>query len=206
MAVAPPRTALWAVAAAAAWRPLPVALLLEEAGEQPTCLEAGHDEHVSFMTNEHYFETRVLPLLEHAKSRAPVLRLKLWLLRGGVLICGTLATVLGALELCTWVPVAVSLSVVLTSMLQHFKYRERLHATTTAVGEFRALSIYWDALSTVARRMPEARQRLVDTAEGASMHMQLAWAGENFSRGLTSSASASVAPAEGPNDRAGEGK
>jgi ribosomal protein L34 len=59
-------------------------------------------------TNADYYRGRVLPMLEECRKRAPQLRRLTFLLDFLVLLSGSIATILAALELAQWIPLVVS--------------------------------------------------------------------------------------------------
>lgn len=154
-----------------------VALLSVKAG-----VEHVHSQdieaHTSVLSNERYFKMRVLPFLDICNASAPRLWWKMQMTTMVGLIFAALATVLGALGFKCCVPLAVSATTVVTSVQHHFKFKQRLEATTKAAADLSSLVVFWSCLGPVAQRMDSTKRRLVSTCEAASLGIAKSWAGD----------------------------
>ena len=115
----------------------------------PTDPEDRHiwERHIGCLSSHEYFSERVLPLLRSMECEAPTLQRKYTIVQILNMVAASLATVLGATGQTSWIPIAVSASTVLTSFLEHFKFKVRLNSTTQAMGELRALVSFCAKLS-----------------------------------------------------------
>lgn len=129
------------------------------------------DDYVSTLSNEAYFESRVRRLLKLFARKAPRLNFFFVTLQFLVLLCSSLATILAALELETWLPIAVSFAVVFQSLLVHYNLKHWLSGTTSGMGQLQALEMQWSALGAVDRRLMSTRETLTSICEEAALQV-----------------------------------
>lgn len=132
-------------------------------------------KHVGSLTSQVYFFTRVLPMLHWMERDALRLQRIYITVQVVSMVAATFATVLGVTGHSSWVPVAVSTTTVLSSVLEHYKLKVRLTNTTQAIVELRALVSEWEAMGEIAKCMPEARARLVHVTESVELSHARGW-------------------------------
>jgi len=137
----------------------------------------GLRNYLNGLSNEAYMKTRVKPLLKDCNLKSPRLSCMYNVLNLMVILSSSVATVLGALEFQTWVPVAVSAGTVFASLQEHYMFQQRLAATSTAAGDLNALVVFWESLGPVSRRMMTTRHHLVAVTERAASAIATAVAG-----------------------------
>jgi hypothetical protein len=134
--------------------------------------------HIGVLSTGKYLKLRVFPLLSKCNQDAPRLWLKMQVTNFCGLVFAAMATVLAAVGMKCFVPLAVSATTVFSSVQNQFKFKQRLAATTSAVGELTALVVFWESLGPVAQRMESTKCRIVAGCEAVALNIATAAAGD----------------------------
>mmetsp|Transcript_73648 Transcript_73648/g.193219 ORF Transcript_73648/g.193219 Transcript_73648/m.193219 type:complete len:904 (+) Transcript_73648:37-2748(+) len=153
-------------------------LLSGKGSRSPSRPFAEEDDNLSPLGNKAYYEHRVRPMLELYQRRAPRLSALVFLLSTLVLVCASGATVLASFDCNTWIPVAVSASVVFQTLTAHYNLKQRLRGLTLGVARLRALETRWNSLGPLEQRLMGSRKLLTDVCEGTALSIAASQAGD----------------------------
>jgi len=156
----------------------------------------GVDDFLSAVTAEAYFTSRTQNIKDMAQRASPSLARQQDF--GDVLIflCSFAASLLGALNHSSWIPIVVGFSAQLTAVLSFKGLRPLLETTNQAIAGLKNIEMEWSALSTMDRRTPMLKRKLITMTE------QYAFSIVQASVGSSSSTDAKMV--EEDNEKGGE--
>jgi len=135
------------------------------------------DDCVSSMSAEMYFESRIMPLIKKLATDSPMLSLMHSMLTVAVLVCSFMASLLGAFHGSKWIPVALGLAAMLSSLMVMHRFNTRCSATNAALAGLRGQEVHFRSSSTMDRRTPAFKQALVQRTEQLALGVTMAWVG-----------------------------
>jgi len=116
---------------------------------------------------EDYYEVRVRPQLEALQSRASRFSWLNAFMDAVVIISASSGTLLAALSVPEWVPIAVALGGAASAMVAHSALRVRLASARSGVGRLTSACTAYDSLSVITRCQRIAKDALIESVEGA---------------------------------------
>ena len=105
--------------------------------------------------------------LAHFQELAPKLSSRLTAYEILVFLASLAGTLLGACQIKEWIPVAVALSSVLTSLMQYESLSGRLGAVNSAIADLSTIVSKWRSYGVVEKRTRSVRSLVVSIAENA---------------------------------------
>jgi len=127
------------------------------------------DDLISSLSCEEYFEHRTLPKLAHYRALAPRLSRRLTCYEVLIVLTSLGSTLLGALELTDWIPIAVAFGAVLGSLLSYEALQQRVASANAAVQDLTDAQVRWSSYGVVEKRTPSVKALMVEVTETAIM-------------------------------------
>lgn len=137
----------------------------------------GIDDYIGPLVCQTYFETRVQSLLGKYQRDAPRLEVEQDFGDLMLFLCGFCASVLGAFQISSWIPVVLGFSAMLSAIMNYKSSGARLIATNQALAGLYNINVQWQALSNVDRRTPLFKAFVISTTEQHAFNVVQAWAG-----------------------------
>eukprot|EP00747_Dinoflagellata_sp_TGD_P144092 gnl/TRDRNA2_/TRDRNA2_176458_c0_seq2.p1 gnl/TRDRNA2_/TRDRNA2_176458_c0~~gnl/TRDRNA2_/TRDRNA2_176458_c0_seq2.p1 ORF type:complete len:281 (-),score=57.10 gnl/TRDRNA2_/TRDRNA2_176458_c0_seq2:24-866(-) len=127
------------------------------------------DDFVSAITAEVYYDTRVAPLASLFSKNAPRLSSQQQFGNMIIFLCGFIASMLGAFDHSSFIPIVVGFSSMLTVLMGYHHIRQELGASNVALTTLRRKQVEWAASSNVDRRTPKFKTDLIMTVEDQAL-------------------------------------
>ena len=147
----------------------------ERQGKTTHSLSVHCDDGFSPLNSEDYIKFRLDPTLEAFHRKAPKLQLLLTIIQTLVFLCTGLNAILALMTMTEWMPVVVAVTSFLAGLSEYQMLSTKLHAVNGAILSLENLLVWWESLSMVQKRQPEAKEYLVKTTEEA-VSAEIAWA------------------------------
>lgn len=137
--------------------------------------ELDADDLITALSSEEYFEHRVLPTLERYQKLAPQLSRRLTTYEVLIVIASLVSTLLGAFQWTEWIPIAVSLGAVFSSLLTYESLQSRVAAVNAAIQDLTSVQARWSSYGVVEKRTPSVKTSIVEMTEAAIMRETAAY-------------------------------
>lgn len=147
----------------------------ERQGKTAHSLSVHCDDGFSPLNSEDYIKFRLDPTLEAFHVKAPELQRSYTIIQTLVFLCTGLNAILALLMMTEWMPVVVAVTSFLAGLSEYQMLSTKLHAVNGAILSLENLLVWWESLSLVQKRQPEAKEYLVMTTEQA-VSAEIAWA------------------------------
>eukprot|EP00747_Dinoflagellata_sp_TGD_P144093 gnl/TRDRNA2_/TRDRNA2_176458_c0_seq3.p1 gnl/TRDRNA2_/TRDRNA2_176458_c0~~gnl/TRDRNA2_/TRDRNA2_176458_c0_seq3.p1 ORF type:complete len:901 (-),score=157.19 gnl/TRDRNA2_/TRDRNA2_176458_c0_seq3:112-2814(-) len=144
------------------------------------------DDFVSSITAEVYYDTRVAPLTAQYSKNTPLLSSQQQVGNMIIFLCGFIASMLGAFDHSSLIPIVVGFSSMLTVLMGYHHIRQELGASNVALTTLRRKQVEWAASSNVDRRTPMFKYDLVMTVEEQALAVTQAIVGSVAAGGSSS--------------------
>lgn len=139
------------------------------------------DDFYSKLSCENYLNWRVLPSLNRLARESPAMARALNLSQCIIFLSGIVASILGALNLASFIPIVMGFSTLVTSMMHFNGYQICLVATNDSIALLQARHTIWKSQSNFERRNEDNRQKLIVTTENAILAVAKAVASNSAS-------------------------
>jgi len=123
------------------------------------------DDGLKVLSTQDYVDLRVQPYEDIFAKRAQALCARQQLFQFAIFILTSASTFLGATAKMQWIPVALALGAVFSSISAYQELDSRLERTNIAIVSLRKLLIWWHGLSVIEKRIPTNKTALINTME-----------------------------------------
>lgn len=152
--------------------PLLDSALRDEAGisampGQDNLGDTGPDDLIATLSTEAYVEHRLLPKLHHFQQEAPRLSRILTFYEVLIFVASLIGTLLGALKVKEWIPIAVAFGSIIGTLLQYQNLQGRLSAVNAGIQDLTNLSLQWCSLGVVEQRTRSVKRFVIEVCENA---------------------------------------
>jgi len=112
-----------------------------------------------------YIDIRVEAKLREYERKAPRLGYFVMGIKVVMLLCTSASTILGALEIANWIPVAMGTASAFGALAAYLSLEDRMRRVNSALVSIRKLMVWWHGLSVIEKRIPDNKTNLVATME-----------------------------------------
>jgi len=123
------------------------------------------DDGLKVLSSQDYVDLRVTPYEHLFAARAESICWKRQMIQFFIFILTSLSTLLGALTLMQYIPVALALGSALSSLIAYQDLESRMERVNNANVSLRKLMVWWHGLSVIEKRIPSKKAQLVNTME-----------------------------------------
>jgi len=123
------------------------------------------DDGLKVLSTGDYVDLRVMPYEDIFAKRAQALCTRQQWFQFVIFILTSASTFLGATAYMQWIPVALALGSVFSSISAYQELESRMERTNNAIVSLRKLLIWWHGLSVIEKRIPANKTALVFTME-----------------------------------------
>ena len=125
------------------------------------------DDFTSPLELEIYVEFRVRSCARRLENIAPGLARQLNLLEVLALLSNATGGVIAVFGYAQWVSVCVAAGIIFSALQDYYSLPAQVTATNESTSEIHSLLSWWDSLSLVQRKAPDAKTKCADIAESA---------------------------------------
>eukprot|EP00931_Biecheleriopsis_adriatica_P061314 TRINITY_DN36869_c0_g1_i1.p1 TRINITY_DN36869_c0_g1~~TRINITY_DN36869_c0_g1_i1.p1 ORF type:complete len:863 (-),score=120.68 TRINITY_DN36869_c0_g1_i1:207-2753(-) len=123
------------------------------------------DNGVSALSADDYVKFRQAPLIRQYAKQSPILARQVYMLYLLIFCTTALSSLLTFLKYEMWIPVVVSTSAALSTIMDFTNAQTRLRNNNKALADLHGLTLWWDGLSLMNKRMAKYKETLVDVTE-----------------------------------------
>ena len=126
------------------------------------------DDGISLVTAEDYIHFRFLPMLQYYSRRSRQLSRAVQTIQVSIFFLTGVLAAAGPLGYDVWIPVVVSITFFLGSILEFEALSSQLRNVNQSLESLKNLQFWWQSLSMVERRMPSNKNELVASTEATA--------------------------------------
>ena len=139
------------------------------------------DDGIRSMSADDYLKLRLIPMAAYYMNKSPGLAIQSQIsLVLGVLLAVS-SSIISTFDLSVFIPAVLALSTTINAWTNYQQVELRLLQTNAAQGQLNQLLVWWDGLSTIEKRVPSNKDKLITESENVILSQATIYSGSNNS-------------------------